>query len=79
MFELISKMINTLDEVENIEVDMRNNHEMLELSRLKQKIASQAISEKKNFSQKSLISMQKVTILDEVKHLRVYFTYWYLS
>lgn len=75
MFELISNMINTLDEVENIEVDMRNNHELLELSRLKQKIASQAISEKKNVSQKSLISMQKVTILDEVKHLRVYFTY----
>lgn len=29
MFELISNMINTLDEVENIEVDMRNNHGLL--------------------------------------------------
>lgn len=29
MFELISNMINTLDEVENIEVDMRNNHDLL--------------------------------------------------
>lgn len=60
MFLMINNMLDIMSEIECLEIDMRNNHESLQMKKLKEKIISGAMKEER--SEKSIISMRQTHV-----------------